>query len=42
MQDFGRPKSLETVFKIANPTNETVRYTLDGNLRALDLQRALH
>jgi hypothetical protein len=30
VQNFGRPKSMQIVFKITNDTNSTVRYTLDG------------
>src|SRR5207247_1737903 len=30
VQDFGRPKSKEIVFKITNETDTTVKYTMDG------------
>jgi hypothetical protein len=30
VQVFGRPKSKQIVFKIANPTDATVKYTIDG------------
>lgn len=36
VQDFGRPKSKEIVFKITNETDAAVKYTVDGKEYSLD------
>jgi len=36
VQDFGRPKSQEIVFRITNATDTAVPYTVDGQSRTID------